>query len=644
MFSFAAVRNVGALILVLMTISVVSYGQQRDFGQRSGGSQRGRSILDDSSKLVYGPKTTLQFTELGFMNNKYDTISVDTSLYELEKFAFIDQLQQTYQDLGNIGTAMNPLFFEAPQVSGLRSGYHAYDPLVKTPEKMRYYDTKSPFINLHVVLGGHGRSMIDVLYTQNINPNWNIGFEINRLNIDKQLGAQQTEGDRNLESTQMNLFTQYQHPEKPYKLLAYINQFNHNVVEVGGIYFTDSSSNAEIFQYRDATILLRDATAKEKRRDIHLIHSYDLFKQFQLYHRFDFNSQKLTYTDFTDGSSGVFDTYLDFYPDFFIDEDSTYQHSNFNILKNEIGLKGNIESVYYRLYTRQRRVNHRWLYLDDADADNEVYLGGLSRFTWRDIFSVEAMAEIMQTGDYLIEGKLSSDLINASYRSQLYQPSSLQNRYFGNHYEWSNSFNSTFVNELDGSLTVDWKGFKLSPNARFTTLSNYVYYDTLSQPSQISDPLLISRLGVDIALNVPTDRTKGYGFRFETTGYFTEVTGNNKEAYPVPRWFANSRWYWRGNWFQDDIPVQLGFNIHARSSYFGRGYSPSIQQYHVQDDQELDGYFTIDPFISMKVNRVMVFFKITHANMLLENGYFITPNYLGQERVFDFGVRWLFFD
>ncbi|MFT5570977.1 MAG: hypothetical protein ACI9RP_003036, partial [Cyclobacteriaceae bacterium] len=592
----------------------------------------------------YGPTTTKVFTESGLIFNKLDTIYVDTSQYRIERFAFTDRLNREYQDLGNIGTAMFPLFFQAPRLSGLRSGYSAYDPIVRQPEERQYFDSKSPFIDLGVVLGGRGRSLIDVMYTQNINPNLNIGFEINRLNIDKQLGATRNEGDRNLESTQLNFFTQYKHPEKPYELVAYVNQLTHDVQEVGGAFFTDSATNSEKFQYQDAAILLAGATAKETRQDVHVYHAFGLFKQFQIYHRFDVNIQRVTYRDAQDVSNNVFSTYTDFYPSFLIDNDSTFQSSDFSAIQNEVGLKGDIESVYYRFYIRNRRVNHDWLYLQDTGPVNEVYLGGLSKFNWRDVFQVEALAEIMQTGDYLLQGKLSSQLINASYRSQLYQPTSLEQQYFGNHFVWDNGFSSTFVNELKVDLSVDWNRFEIKPNASFTTLNNYVYFDTLSLPRQTQDPLLISRIGLDLNFKLLTNAEEDEAFHFENQGFFTQVTGSESSAYPVPQWFANARWYWKGKWFENAIPIQIGFDVHAKTGYFARAYSPSIQQFHVQNDERLKGYFTIDPFISMQVNRVYLFFKGTHINMPVEDGYFITPFYPGQRRVFDFGVRWLFFD
>ena len=630
MFSFAAVKaKIGIIFFFCMVQVSMTVGQ----------------ILDDSSQLVYGPSTTLQFTQAGWMRNKLDTIPVDTSLFELEKFAFTDRLMGRYQDLGNIGTALNPLFYQAPQLSGVRSGYHAYDPIVTKPDGFTYFDTKSPFIDLNVVLGRQGRNVIDVLYTQNVNPNWNIGLFVNRLNIDKQLGAVLNEGDRNLESSQINFFTQYQHPEKPYRVLGYYNQFNHQVREVGGVYYTDSATNAEIYQYRDAGILLKEATANDRRQDLHLYQSYGFFKFFELYHQADFNRQKFTYADFVDGQGGsVYDTYRDFYPAYFLDEDSTFQSLRYRNIQNELGVKGGAQGIFYRFYARHRQIKYEWLYLNEVDPIHELYVGAITRFDWKELFAVSAQGELLNTGDYLLKSELSSELLNVSYQSQRYQADLLKRQYFGNHFEWRNSFNSIYSNDLSGQVNLSLNRFRISPEVRFTTLTNYVYYNQNIQPEQLSGTLLISRFGLSSLVKLWTNKALNEGFVLDQTGYFSGVTGDDPDAFPVPQWLVNARWYWSGNWFQKAIPIEIGFNFHFKSGYYGRAYMPAIQQFYIQQEEFLDGYFTIDPFISMKVNRVFVFAKLTHANMLPSDGYLITPRYPGQERVFDFGVRWIFFD
>ncbi len=601
-------------------------------------------ILDDSTELVYGPSTISIIQERDLKFNTADPTAIDTLLNDFENFSFVDRYRHYYQDLGNIGTAMFPVFYDLPTQIGRTPGYGAYDIYNVDYRKFNYYDTKSPHMDLQVVLGGQGRTTIDYLFTQNINPNWNFGFNVHKLNIDKQIGAEQNEGDRNVENTRFDFFTFYDHPEVPYRLLTYISSFSHKVDETGGISVSDSATNAEIFLYRDSRIQLEDVQASDQRLNFHLYHEYGLFKQFQLYHQLDRDRQDNTYQDFADPVSN-FDivNYRTFYPAYLIDPDSTYQESNFSSFSNEVGLKGTLASVYYRFYVKNRIVDQDFLYLNSFSRAVENYVGGITQFKWKDLFTIRGDLELLQTGEFKFGGTLESDLLNVSYRTIRYRQPNLVQDYFGNHFEWHNSFEPGFSNEINGNLKIKWRDFEFIPGVQFKTLDNYVYYDTLSTPKQTSSPVLISRFGGSFKYYIPTNRESGAGFHINNEGYFTSVEGVS-EAVSIPKLFYNGKVFWSGSAFKRTVPMQVGFNLHAKSSYFANAYSPSIQQFYIQNSDKLKAYFTIDAFWSMRVDKIFVFVKLTHANMPTENGYFVTPDYTGQQRSFDFGVRWLFFD
>ncbi len=602
-------------------------------------------IVDDSTQLVYGPSTVNVVYEHFLKLNLSETAAIDTSLTDFEKFSYVDRSGHNYRNLGNIGTAMFSTFYEMPEIIGRTPGYNAYNIYNVDPKTFKYYDTKSPFMDLSVVLGGQGRTVIDYTFSQNVNPNWNIGFDIHKLNIDKQIGAEQNEGDRNVENTRYDLYTFYDHPEVPYRLMAYISSFSHKVDETGGIAVSDSASNAEIFQYRDSQIKLEDVQGIERRTDLHIYQEYGLFKEFQLYHQLDRNTQVNIYKDYVDGSaSSGNDTYVSFYPRFLIDPDSTYQESRFTSFSNEIGLKGSVSSVYYRFYLRNRLVDNEFLYLDSFEPASENYLGGVSQFTWRDLFAIRAEGEILQSGEFKLSGFLNSDFLNASYKTIRYRQPNLVQDYFGNHHEWHNDFDKGFANELAGSLNFNWKGVNLVPGLQLRTLDNFVYYDTLSSPKIATAPVLISKIGGQVNFFFNTNRELGEGFHFRNEGYFTTVTGNSAEVIRVPQFFYNGKVYWDGAWFEKAVPLQVGFNVHAKSAYKANAYNPAIQQYYLQDDTELSSYWTLDVFANMRIDKIFVFVKVTYANMAAESGYFVAPDYTGQERIFDFGVRWLFFD
>ena len=151
-------------------------------GQESGGRVSRSQVLDDSTKNIYGPKTTRFFYEENIFFSDYTASTLDTVIHNFHLYNFVQRYNYEYQDLGNIGTAMNPLYYQLPTQIGVSSGWTSFDPYWNA-NTTRYYDTKSPYSNMHLVLGGNGRSITDIDYTRNIKPNWNFGFNYHGLYI-----------------------------------------------------------------------------------------------------------------------------------------------------------------------------------------------------------------------------------------------------------------------------------------------------------------------------------------------------------------------------------------------------------------------------------------------------------------------------
>src|SRR5690349_13540188 len=85
----------------------------------TGTAKRTRSsIVNDSAKNVYGPKTTLSTTEKEIFENKKSFVPLDTSIFNLHRWDFVQKNENKYQDLGNLGTALNPIFPKLPSVIG----------------------------------------------------------------------------------------------------------------------------------------------------------------------------------------------------------------------------------------------------------------------------------------------------------------------------------------------------------------------------------------------------------------------------------------------------------------------------------------------------------------------------------------------
>jgi len=600
-------------------------------------------IVDDSTKQVYGPKTTKFIYEDNLLNNIGDYQTVDTSIYLLERQSVVDKSARELQNLGVIGTPQFPIFHTPQSTIGRSSGFTAYSRFDFDPSDVKYYDTKSPFFDLFGMLGGGNRNIIDIGFSRNVNPNWNIGFDYRVLTVDKQL-ARNGEGDRQVESSAFAGYTHYSHPKVPYQIMFHYAQLNHNTVDLGGVRYLDTdSSRTDLFQYEIAQLRLEDAQSNIKNRRIHLFQEYELAEQLQLYHVLDRRTEQHTFEDFSGGTSSAdYNTYTDFYPNFFIDADSTYQRTNFRTFSNEAGIKGDISSVFYRAYLKFRWVDFFYNYLNPDVSAFEQYVGGYARFKWRDKFDVTANGEYILGGGYDLQGKLSSNLINVYYRTSNYAVPFIYNNYFGNHHEWSNSFDPTFSNQLGGNIKFNYKFVELIPSVDLTSYQNYLFFNQERQPVQNTGTFVISKIGGHANLRFLNQ--KGEGWHLENQTYFTTVAGDGASQVRIPQVFFNGRFFWRGNWFQDLVPFEVGLDTHARSAYFAYSFAPETQQFYLQDEYEIEGFFKADVFINMRLDRFLLSLKWTHVNQPGDGGYFASPYFPGQPRVIDVNVRWMFFD
>lgn len=599
-------------------------------------------IVDDSTQLVYGPETTSFTTEASLLNNLEIYQNVDTSIYLFERRSFYDRSGRRFQDLGSFGTATFPVFFTPQQNIGQTSGFNAYKPFAIQPSEVKYYDTKSPFIELLVYLGGGNRNLVNVGFSRNVNANWNIGFDLKKITTNKQL-APESQTDRQVLGTSFVGYTHYKHPKIPYQIAANYSSISHKVVELGGARPTSDSLRTDFFLFDNALVRLEDAQGIVKNTRWHAYQDFQIAKQFQLYHVFDYARTSNVYKDFA-GSTGTggYDLYSDFYQNFLIDSDSTQERNIMTTLSNEAGLKGNISSVFYRFYAKIRSVDWEYLLYDPNEEALEKYLGGYIRFNWKEKFAVTGNAEYLLGGEYKIGGNLSSDLINVNYTSMKYRVPFIYSDYFGNHHEWHNNFSSIFSNTLEGQVNLKVKSFEIRPKVQLTSYNNFVYFNENIDPVQSSDPLLISSIGGDFNFRIYNE--KGEGWHLENEVLLTNVSGEDASRIRVPDLFYNGRLFWRGNWFKDLVPVEIGLDAHGRSSYFANAYAPEIQQFYVQNDQEIFGYVAADLFVNMKIDKFFFSLKWTHLNQPQDDGYFVTPNYPGQRKVIDFAVRWMFFD
>lgn len=631
----------------------------------------------------YGPETTFYFQEHNLRYNRMRQQTVDTTLTGSYNFNPVEAAGNDLQYLGILGMAARPIFPEPATLPGVLSGQNAFDLYVTDPREVKYYNSRSPYILMHPTFGGNGRSAGDVIFTQNVRPNWNVGMEYKWLSIETQI-APTSSNDRVVESAHLSLFTYFQTKNKRYDLLANFTRFGHNVEEYGGVneVITDQGYR-EFFRYRDSNVWLDEFTGREFRFNYHLYHQYKINDLLQVYHEFDRRIQHNYFQNQLGQPRLTVDSL--YFRRILIDTAETADAVRFREWNNELGLKGNLSRLFYSLHYRIRQASVN--YNRDTVATlptfglnqvrnrrrTELYAGFDLRLDLGENTYLRGGADYLSSESYRLEAEFSNPILKGKFVRARTLPSFMESQFVGNHNYWSNDFDPVGTDQLTGSIEYQFPNLYLRPFATITNVNRPIYYVRDTVPP-ITDPergiSLVSRQAYPVQASGGV-RILSPGVQFnadflkrlhvQNRLVYTLATGPADEAFPLPTWLVHTRLYYENTFRGGKITLQLGVDAQFTSSYLAPDYDVATRQFFLQPDgvpendpignldtplPDYPGYIVIDAFFTMKVRTAILYVKVPYVNQgLPEAGYFATPFYPGQKRVLaDVGIRWMFFD
>ncbi len=631
------------IFLCLLLASLNGVAQIPDITQEERQERTGSSILDDTTRQVYGP-TTSEYTYL--RNIKFNTPEywvIDTTVIDWHQtqFQYPSRFNNTYVDLGNIGTAMHSIYPRPSEVIGASSGFTLYDVYAYDLDWIKYYNTKSPYSKFKIIWGGQGRSMTEVSYTRNINERSNIFFDYRGLFIDKQIGRA-GRGDRNAQGINYMLGGNYSSKNGKYAIYGNFTRTRHSVEEIGGVQ-VDDINDTEAYFDDNRQPNLRDAQTIELRTNYQIYQEYKLREGLQFYHEYNRFKQQNDFSTVT-GNDAFFGDVI---------EIDTLEKNRSKIVyrQHEAGVKGDFGKGFYNFYYKLKDIDFGYTFLSGDTVGVETnplenYVGFNLRFGNDSVSYVRAFGEYLLEGNFRLGGSIRNNWIEAEGSTSLTQPSFIQQAYLGRHDLWVNNFDDPITTKVKGNLNLSLGAFKLRPKASYSLLSNYIYFretdleaDRSLEPVQASSD--ISVLTGEVELSI--DFLKNMNFNTELI--YTNVSGGSADAIRVPEFLANAQIYYARISFGGNLNWQLGFDLHWKSAYFANGYDPAIMQFYVQDRFEVPEYPVVDVFFNAKMNRGRFFFKYNNLYELINGtGYFTVPGYPGQSSILDFGFDWSFYD
>jgi hypothetical protein len=619
-------------------------------------SRRGSRILDDSTKQIYSAETSRFMYEKNLLDNQKVSFPADTSIDNFHEYSVVHKSHNKLVDLGNIGSATRPLFYELPATLGARLGVDVYQVYAPVIDSIKYYDTHSPYSRVYYVQGGRNQQVIKMEFNRNVNPRWNLGAEALNFSTERPFGfpAGISPGsfDTRVRATvhwSAVFRTRYYNKDSTYQLLAHYAHLNHFARELGGIKVIQNDDGSaknvqtDLFNYRKELAQLENAIARDFRNTWHLYHQYKLAQGFQIFHSFTREKRNNNFNDYTLAS--VVDTafYKPFTGNLQIiqTQGDTLSHNIiFTLYENIAGIKGRFNRFDYRLFARNRTYNARYEYADLQQKGSENFLGIALDYQFSNRADLHAEAEYMLFKDYRIEGTYFNRFFKIQYQRYNYSPSLVERQTINFPFAWQNDFKNISADILSGALIYENKKVYFSPFTKITNLTNYVYFNKNAVPEQAGDLVQLLQIGLNFKFKLGK-------FITENEGIFSTVTG--ADVLRIPTIFANTRFYYE-NIVLKANQIQLGFQVHYKSSYYANYYMPVTGQFYLQDTQgsnnfQIKAYPVIDLFGSIKIKNVRLFGRFSNAGQgFPANGYFTTPYYTALPRTFGFGATWMFFD
>lgn len=659
-----------------------------------GGPLVGRAqIIDDSTKTVYGPKTTRVIYEAEVLRDSTGGTPIDTTLTQWPQSRFWAHDTTFQQDLGVLGSASRPLLYQPNYQLGARFGRNAFDRNTLDGSQVPYYDSRSPYSFFRYVQGSAGEQVFEISYSRSLKKNFSIGVDYERIAGNQVLGVGSSQWQT--EHNNFTLFGRFQTEDGRYHLLANYSASRQRTRELGGIWPTKNERVSHLqgvtslFNYSGERVYLAPGVNIDDRDQLHLFQSYRLLnKGFTAYHILDIRRQ---YNGYTDGALPR-DTLgrLLFYPTMgpllgtYRNSTATDDRATYRQLENTFGLLGRTDRIEYNVYARYRnatfsalttpsgrsgpglrlvRVGSSLAPEDSSAAPHhfgQLFVGGTAAFNYRAIYAVEVAGEylpldgtsvrVIGTGaEYWLRGRIRTGPLSAELLLNSYSPTITQRVFVGNNYQWSNvqsteDWTSTFKNTTTQQLTVRLKqrlpllaDHSIELSAAGVNLTNLVYYGPAGTPQQLSGS---QRLLIGFARH----RFRVGSVFFDNQGTYTRGAGPDNPGLRVPSLVTESRVYYQRRVFGHALFAQVGAELYYQSRFQGYGYAPSTQQFYVQNSFTMQNFAVANVFVAADISSASIFVKVAYVNQgLVSDGYFVTPYFTGYPRRFLFGVRWRFF-
>jgi hypothetical protein len=662
-------------------------GYRRDTIPRAGKQLSGDELMDTLRKRELRARDTVIFsakmikvTTEALLKDSTQLFAIDTSLTNFQNYSPLFQPRSPKISLGGtMGLATRPLLFEPAKTIGFDVGLHALDPYMLTPQDIQYFQARVPLSVLNLTSAGSAEQVFKMVHTQNVNPNWNIGFNLNFIGSRNFYSSNRVLG-QNVSDLSAAVFSWYQSKNKRYNMLANVIFNNLKSPETGSIVkdtiFLHANSS---FDKTTEPVRLPNTYENWKTGGIYIKQSYyigridttirtttaNILPTQRVTYIFNFNTTKY---DFLQNDIDTYHVFPDYYFSSNRSRDSlnvTHLMNDFGysfylrgksnqFVKNELKLDlGLTQDLYsYTQYVSDTTITQYGNKLrgpdkkQDASFQNITIRGKLS-YRFSDRINLEGTVNQIAVGhnfgDFLYDAKAilkgnnkAGQIILNGYIQSSSPPLQATN-WISNHY----IFNNTFRNQKTTSVSFNYinNALQLDFKAEYFLITDYLYY--AAQPNGIdAHPVQlggsINLLKVSLGKNL-----RWHNLHFDN--YIVYEKTDYQSTLRVPEVYTYSSLYYNSYLFKA-VHLSVGLDVRYNTPYVAPSYAVGLGQFYNGKDITFSSYPIGTVFLKGTIKQTNLFVEYDYANQgVFSNGYYTVNRYPQQDRALKFGVSWMFY-
>ncbi|MEA3495420.1 MAG: putative porin [Bacteroidota bacterium] len=595
-------------------------------------------------------KIKVTYTSLEFQKLYPDSfVSIDTNLFLFHQYNEAYRFDNFYKNTGNIGSPTMNLKLQTPQETAFNIGLHQFDIFKFSPEKIKFYDTYTPFFDFFYVQGNKEMQRFRALHSRNINPLWNVSVLFNSVRSEGFYLNQKTH------LSNLGVTSRFKSKNEKYHLyFSYISNKFH-VGENGGLQYDSTFATTSKLGKQGLAVNLNEAKHELEEKTFSLFQTLLLSpcvsdsatNDSLIVNKKSKNKVKLVHHAIYKKSDYNFLEplpSLSYYKNIFLDSTATNDSINHQELSNKLFINI-IHPSTLKAWDFSSGIKYDIGKTINMNLDSNYF----NLHAFYDFNKNFQLGNFCINGSYIIAGANASDfnltekielkaskttLLKIGVNHHFYSPSFIQSNLISNHLRWKNDLKKIKVNSL--FTEIAWTALNTSFKAEYKHLNNWVFFDKSIEVEQATKAVNHFSLNLNNKLNFS---------RIFIISNLEYQWVSDKTIIQVPQLMLNASVFYANKIFKNKLNFRAGIDTRLYKGYYSNSYFAPFSISYSQTEYFTDFYPIVDAFIDFSVKRMRIFLKYEHVNQgLTSSNYFIFQHHPHNPGVFRFGFSWMFFD